>query len=133
MSTQPSKAILAANLSIEVLDGVAHPICHEGECLPTGRNRKYGKAEDNEGFFEFHLLHGNSLVASENTSLGKWRINNLPSDAPKEKPIVEVSFSVEVDGRVTIKADMEGKSVDVIYLGEGIPRVQVKNPEEDGK
>lgn len=127
MSNKPTGAILAANLSLEVFNGVAHPIFHEGETLPAKIGRMFSTTSDNQKSIEIHFVHGNSLVAPENTSLGRWQICEIP-DAPRGIPQVRVAFNIEADGIVTVKADLydQKKILEVLYLGEGIPRVQLK-------
>jgi molecular chaperone DnaK (HSP70) len=127
MSNQPVSTCLAANLSLEVLDGVAHPIFHKGETLPIKTGKMFSTTSDNQKFIEIHFVHGNSPIASENTSLGKWKICGIP-DAPRGIPQVRVFFNVEADGIFAVKADLyvEKKSLEVCYLGEGTPRVQIK-------
>jgi molecular chaperone DnaK (HSP70) len=126
MSNQPAGSILAANLSLEVLNGAAHPLCHAGETLPAERTLFFSTTSDNQKFFEIHLVHGNSPIASENTSLGIWQICGIP-DAPRGVPKMIVAFNIETDGIVKVKVDLidEKKSLEVRYLGEGTPSVHL--------
>lgn len=127
MSNQLRNAILAANLSMEVLDGVAHPLCHEGESLPAERALFFSTTSDNQKTIDIHLLQGNSPIASGNKSLGTWQIRGIP-DAQRGIPKLRVTFNVEAEGIVKVKVDLidEKRSLEVRYQGDGIPRVQAR-------
>ena len=92
-------------LGIEIINGV-FPFVAKGATLPVVHEQFFSTANDNQTEISLHLLQGESTIASENTSLGKFAITGIPREY-KGVPKIKVSFLIFEDGSVYIKAFLE--------------------------
>lgn len=123
MSIQYAGPSLAGNLSLVALNDQAIPLFHDGVAVPTEISRRFAPGQFDQTFVDFHLVQGNSPAASKNTSIGWWQISGFPSDLRLGS---EVIFRIEEDGLLTIKAVLDKKNLDVRFMSEGAPRVQLR-------
>lgn len=95
--------VIPLSLSIETMGGVATKLIEKNTAIPTSRSQTFSTAADNQTSVEIHVTQGERAMAADNKSLGKFMLDGIPP-APRGMPQVEVSFDVDSNGILTVKA-----------------------------
>lgn len=95
--------VIPLSLSIETMGGVATKLVERNTAIPTSRSQTFSTAADNQTSVEIHVTQGERAMAADNKSLGKFMLDGIPP-APRGMPQVEVSFDVDSNGILTVKA-----------------------------
>ncbi|HUT80954.1 MAG TPA: molecular chaperone DnaK [Candidatus Bathyarchaeia archaeon] len=90
-------------LGIETLGGVFTPIVDRNTTIPTSKSQVFSTASDNQPSVEIHVLQGERKFAKDNVTLGKFQLVGIPP-AQRGIPQIEVTFDLDVDGIVAVKA-----------------------------
>jgi len=90
-------------LGIETLGGVATPLIEKNTTIPTSKSQTFSTAADNQTSVEVHVLQGERPMAADNRTLGKFILDGIPP-APRGIPQVEVSFDIDANGILNVKA-----------------------------
>jgi molecular chaperone DnaK len=90
-------------LGIETLGQVFDPIIDRNTTIPTSKQKVYSTAADNQPSVEIHVLQGERKFAPDNVTLGKFQLVGIPP-APRGVPQIEVTFDIDVNGIVSVKA-----------------------------
>ncbi|TSC68539.1 MAG: molecular chaperone DnaK, partial [Parcubacteria group bacterium Gr01-1014_56] len=90
-------------LGIETMGGVATKLIDRNTTIPTSRSQIFSTAADNQTSVEIHISQGERAMASDNKSLGRFVLDGIPP-APRGLPQVEVTFDVDANGILTVKA-----------------------------
>ena len=90
-------------LGIETLGQVFTPIVDRNTTIPTSKSQIFSTASDNQPSVEIHVLQGERKFAKDNVTLGKFQLIGIPP-APRGVPQVEVTFDLDVNGIVSVKA-----------------------------
>ncbi|MCD4653859.1 Hsp70 family protein [bacterium] len=125
MPNQRTDKQLAATVSIAVMNDATARFFAEGTELPAKIHRMFGPTDEGSAAIEIHLVQGESSLASENTSIGKWRISGFPSGPEQDDQCAEVVFVIDQEGILTIQSKPVGK-LDVRLLTEEIPKVELR-------
>jgi molecular chaperone DnaK len=95
--------VIPLSLGIETMGGVAHKLIERNTTIPTSRSQIYSTASDNQTSVEIHIVQGDRAMASDNKSLGKFVLDGIPP-APRGLPQIEVTFDVDANGILSVKA-----------------------------
>lgn len=95
--------VIPLSLSIETMGGVATKLVERNTAIPTSRSQTFSTASDNQTSVEIHVVQGERAMAADNKSLGKFNLDGIPP-APRGMPQVEVTFDVDSNGILTVKA-----------------------------
>jgi molecular chaperone DnaK len=95
--------VIPLSLSIETMGGVATKLIERNTAVPTSRSQTFSTAADNQTGVEIHVVQGERAMAADNKSLGKFMLEGIPP-APRGMPQVEVSFDLDTNGILTVKA-----------------------------
>jgi molecular chaperone DnaK len=95
--------VIPLSLSIETMGGVATKLIERNTAVPTSRSQTFSTAADNQTGVEIHVVQGERAMAADNKSLGKFMLDGIPP-APRGMPQVEVSFDLDTNGILTVKA-----------------------------
>lgn len=95
--------VIPLSLSIETMGGVATKLIERNTAVPTSRSQVFSTAADNQTSVEIHVSQGERAMAADNKSLGKFMLDGIPP-APRGMPQVEVTFDVDSNGILTVKA-----------------------------
>jgi molecular chaperone DnaK len=97
-------------LAIETLGGVATPMIPRNTTIPTKKTETFSTAADNQTEVEVHVLQGERPMASQNRTLGKFKLGGIPP-AQRGIPQIEVTFDIDANGilNVTAKDNATGK------------------------
>lgn len=101
-------------LSIETLGGVATPMIQKNTTVPTAKTQIFSTAADNQPSVEVHVLQGERPMAADNRTLARFLLDGIPP-SPRGVPQVEVSFDIDANGILSVKAvdKASGKSQSV--------------------
>ncbi|MBP9711212.1 MAG: molecular chaperone DnaK [Candidatus Pacebacteria bacterium] len=95
--------VIPLSLGIETMGGVATKVIERNTTIPTSRSQVFSTAADNQTSVEIHITQGERAMASDNKSLGRFVLDGIPP-APRGLPQVEVTFDVDANGILTVKA-----------------------------
>lgn len=95
--------VIPLSLSIETMGGVATKLIERNTAIPTSRSQVFSTAADNQTSVEIHVTQGERAMANDNKSLGRFNLDGIPP-APRGMPQVEVTFDVDSNGILTVKA-----------------------------
>ena len=95
--------VIPLALGIETMGGVATHLVEKNTTIPTSRSQVFSTAADNQTSVEIHIVQGERPMASDNKSLGKFILDGIPP-APRGMPQVEVTFDVDANGILNVKA-----------------------------
>lgn len=90
-------------LAIETLGSVATPMIPRNSTIPTSKTEVFSTAADNQTSVEIHVLQGERPLAADNKSLGRFILDGIPP-APRGMPQIEVTFDLDVNGILNVKA-----------------------------
>ncbi len=91
------------SLGIETLGGVMTKLIEKNTTIPASKTQVFSTAADNQPSVEIHVLQGERPMATENKTLGRFILDGIPS-APRGIPQVEVSFDIDANGILSVKA-----------------------------
>ncbi len=94
-------------LSIETLGGVATPLITRNTTIPTSKSQIFSTAADNQPSVEINVLQGERPMAANNRSLGRFILDGI-LPAPRGVPQIEVSFDINANGILEVKAQDKG-------------------------
>lgn len=91
------------SLGVETLGGVMTKIIARNTTIPVKKSEMFSTAVDNQTNVEIHILQGERELVSGNKSLGNFRLDGIPP-ADRGVPQIEVTFDIDVDGILSVKA-----------------------------
>jgi molecular chaperone DnaK len=94
-------------LSIETLGGVATSLIDRNTTIPTRKSQIFSTATDVQTQVEIHVVQGERPMAADNKSLGKFILDGIPP-APRGIPQIEVTFDIDANGILNVKARDKG-------------------------
>ncbi|MDD5368933.1 MAG: molecular chaperone DnaK [Anaerolineaceae bacterium] len=91
------------SLGVETMGGVMTTLIERNTTIPVRKAETFSTAEDNQTAVDVHVLQGERPMASDNMSLGRFRLEGLPP-APRGMPQVEVTFDIDANGILNVTA-----------------------------
>lgn len=95
--------VIPLSLGIETMGGVFTKIIEKNTTIPAARTQVFSTAADNQTSVEIHILQGERQMSVDNKSLGRFMLDGIPP-APRGMPQVEVTFDVDANGILSVKA-----------------------------
>ena len=91
------------SLGIETMGGVFTKLIDRNTTIPTSKSQIFSTAADNQSAVDIHVLQGERPMASDNKTLGRFQLGDIPP-APRGIPQIEVSFDIDRNGIVNVRA-----------------------------
>lgn len=123
------------SLGIETLGGVMTKLIERNTTVPTAKSQTFSTAADNQSSVEIHVLQGERDMAADNKSLGKFVLSGLPP-APRGVPQVEVSFDIDANGILSVKAVDKATNKEqkiTITASSGLSKDEVEKMKKDAE
>lgn len=95
------------SLGIETMGGVFTKLIERNTTIPTSESQIFSTAADNQTSVDIHVLQGERQMAGDNKTLGRFQLNDIPP-APRGIPQIEVSFDIDANGIVNVRAVDKG-------------------------
>jgi len=127
--------VIPLSLGIETMGGVNTKLIERNTTIPTSRTQVFSTAADNQTSVEIHVVQGERAMASDNKSLGRFVLDGIPP-APRGLPQIEVSFDVDANGILSVKAKdkASGKEQSIrIEARSGLSEEDVKKMQQDAE
>ncbi|WP_298716950.1 molecular chaperone DnaK [Chitinophaga sp.] len=123
------------SLGIETMGGVMTKLIESNTTIPTKKSEVFSTAADSQPSVEIHVLQGERPMASQNRTLGRFILNDIPP-APRGVPKIEVVFDIDANGilHVTAKDQGTGKSQNIrIEAGSGLNKDEIEKMKAEAK
>ena len=95
--------VIPLSLGIETMGGVCTKIINKNTTIPTSKSQVFSTAADNQTSVEIHILQGEREMSADNKTLGRFILDGIPP-SPRGLPQVEVTFDIDVNGILNVKA-----------------------------
>jgi len=122
-------------LGIETLGAVATPLIPRNTTIPTSKSQIFSTAADNQPSVEIHVLQGERSMASDNKTLGRFMLDGI-LPAPRGMPQVEVSFDIDANGILSVKAHDKGTGKEqkiTITASSGLSKDEVEKMQQEAE
>nr|YP_010536838.1 Hsp70-type chaperone [Helicotheca tamesis]UYC30625.1 Hsp70-type chaperone [Helicotheca tamesis] len=117
------------SLGVETLGGVMTKIIARNTTIPVKKSEMFSTAVDNQTNVEIHILQGERELVAGNKSLGNFRLDGIPQ-AERGIPQIEVTFDIDVDGLLSVKAKELETSVEQSVTIQGASNLDEKEVDE---
>ncbi len=127
--------VIPLSLSIETMGGVATKLIERNTTIPAEASQVFSTAVDNQTSVEINIVQGERPMAADNKSLGRFILEGIPP-APRGVPQVEVSFNVDANGILEVKAKdkTSGKESSIrIEGGSKLSDEEIKKMQQDAE
>jgi molecular chaperone DnaK len=91
------------SLGVETLGSVMTTLIDRNTTIPIKKQETFSTAEDNQTAVDIHVLQGERSMASDNNTLGRFRLDGIPG-APRGIPQIEVTFDIDANGILNVNA-----------------------------
>ncbi len=122
-------------LGIETLGGVSTPLIKRNTTIPTSASQVFSTAADNQTSVEINVLQGEREMATDNKSLGRFMLDGIPP-APRGMPQVEVTFDIDANGIIHVKAKDKASNKEqkiTIQGGSGLSDAEIEKMVKDAE
>jgi molecular chaperone DnaK len=120
-------------LGIETLGSVMTPLIERNTTIPTSKGQVFSTAADGQTSVEVHVLQGERPMASDNRTLGRFHLDGIPP-APRGVPQVEVTFDIDANGILNVKAKDKGTSKEqkiTITASSGLSKDEIEKMKKE--
>ncbi len=127
--------VIPLSLGIETMGSVATKLIEKNTTIPASKSQTFSTAADNQTSVEIHIVQGERPMASDNKSLGKFILDGIPT-APRGVPQVEVTFDIDANGILSVKAKdkTSGKEQSIrIEASSGLSKEDIAKMQKDAE
>ncbi len=122
-------------LGIETLGAMATPLIPRNTTIPTSKSQIFSTAADNQPSVEIHVLQGERPMATDNRTLGRFMLDGI-LPAPRGLPQVEVSFDIDANGILSVKAHDKGTGKEqkiIITASSGLNKEDIERMQREAE
>jgi len=122
-------------LGIETLGGVMTPLITRNTTIPTSKSQIFSTATDSQPSVEIHVLQGERQMANDNRTLGRFMLDGI-LPAPRGMPQVEVTFDIDANGILSVKALDKGTGKEqkiTITVSSGLSKDEIEKMRKEGE
>ncbi len=122
-------------LGIETMGGIMTPLIERNTTVPTSKSQVFSTAADSQPSVEIHVLQGDRQMAGDNKTLGRFILDGIPP-APRGIPQIEVSFDIDANGILSVKAKDKatGKEQSIrIEASTGLSKEEIEKMRKDAE
>ncbi len=122
-------------LGIETLGSVMTPLINRNTTIPTSKTQTFSTAADNQPSVDVHVLQGERPMAGDNRTLGRFMLDGI-LPAPRGVPQIEVSFDIDANGILSVKAADKGTGKEqkiTITASSGLSKEEVEKMQKDAE
>ncbi|MBF0706493.1 MULTISPECIES: molecular chaperone DnaK [Bacillales] len=123
------------SLGIETMGGVFTKLIERNTTIPTSKSQTFSTAADNQPSVDIHVLQGEREMAQYNKTLGRFQLTDIPP-APRGTPQIEVSFDIDKNGIVNVRAKDLGTNKEqsiTIKSSSGLSDDEIENMVKDAE
>jgi molecular chaperone DnaK len=127
--------VIPLSLGIETMGGVATHLIERNTTIPASRSQVFSTAADNQTSVEIHIVQGERAMANDNKSLGRFILDGIPP-APRGMPQVEVTFDVDANGILSVKAKDKATNKEQsirIEARSGLSKEEIEKMQKDAE
>ena len=127
--------VIPLSLGIETLGGVGTKLIERNTTIPSAKSQIFSTAADNQTSVEIHVVQGERPMAQDNKSLGRFILDGIPP-SPRGMPQIEVTFDVDANGILNVKAldKASGKTQSIrIEASSGLKDEDIKKMQADAE
>lgn len=122
-------------LGIETMGGVRTPLIDRNTTIPTSKSQIFSTAADSQPSVEIHVLQGEREMAADNKTLGRFTLSGI-APAPRGIPQIEVSFDIDANGILNVKAVDKGTGKEqaiTIQSSSGLSKDEIAKMQKDAE
>ena len=127
--------VIPLSLGIETMGGVGTKLIEKNTTIPASKSQIFSTAADNQTSTEIHVIQGERSMASDNKTLGRFILDGIPP-APRGVPQIEVSFDIDANGILNVKAvdKASGKEQSIkIEATSGLSEDEIERMKQDAE
>ncbi len=127
--------VIPLSLGIETMGGVATKLIEKNTTIPASKSQVFSTAADNQTSVEIKIIQGERPMASDNKNLGTFILDGIPP-APRGMPQVEVTFDIDANGILNVKAKdkTSGKEQSIrIEASSGLTPAEIEKMQKDAE
>lgn len=127
--------VIPLSFGIETMGGVSTKLIEKNTTIPASKSQIFSTAADNQTSVEINVVQGDRAMARDNKSLGKFILDGIPP-APRGVPQVEVTFDIDANGILHVKAKEKstGKEQSIKIQGSsGLSKEDIERMKKDAE
>lgn len=123
------------SLGIETYGGIMTKLIESNTTIPSQKSETFSTASDNQPSVEIRVLQGERPMARDNREIGRFHLDGIPP-APRGVPQIEVTFDIDANGILSVKAKDKGTNVEQsirIEAGTGLSKDEIEKMKAEAK
>ncbi|MFZ3019918.1 MAG: molecular chaperone DnaK, partial [Minisyncoccia bacterium] len=127
--------VIPLSFGIETMGGVSTKLIEKNTTIPASRSQIFSTAADNQTSVEIHIVQGERPMAGDNKSIGRFILDGIPP-APRGMPQIEVSFDIDANGILSVKAKDKGTNKEQsirIEASSGLSKDDIEKMKKDAE